>query len=123
MTDEERARIEAMLRDLEEKAAKEEKNEKDTEKLVKEATKKPEEWIKKVEKAREAIVCFSALLENKLDEAKKHLGAVEDDLREVLGVVVVVLRLLRARLHLRRDVLRRRAHGARGRREHARRGV
>ena len=62
-----------------EKAAREEKNEKDTEKLVKEATKKPEEWIKKVEKAREAIVCFSALLENKLDEAKKHLGAVEDD--------------------------------------------
>ena len=62
-----------------EKAAKEEKNEKDTEKLVKEATKKPEEWIKKLEKAREAIVCFSALLENKLDEAKKHLGAVEDD--------------------------------------------
>lgn len=61
------------------KAAKEEKNEKDTEKIVKEATKKPKEWIKKIEKAQQAVSCFVALLENKLEEAKSHLGAVEDD--------------------------------------------
>ena len=32
-----------------------------------------------MEKARKAILCFSALIENKMDEAKKHLGSVEDD--------------------------------------------
>lgn len=62
-----------------EKAEKEKKNEKDTKKLVKEAGKKPGEWVNSVEKARQALSCFVALLENNSEEAKKHLGAVQGD--------------------------------------------
>ena len=50
-----------------------------SEMCIRDSTKKPKEWIKKVEKAQKAVSCFVALLENKLEEAKSHLGAVEDD--------------------------------------------
>lgn len=71
--------MEKAEKEAREKAEKEKKNEEDTKKMVKEATKKPEEWVKKVEKAGKAMSCFIALLENNHEEARKHLGSVEDD--------------------------------------------
>ncbi len=61
------------------KAEKEKKNEKDTEKAVKDAGKKPGDWVNTVKKARNAMSCYLALLEDNIEEAKKHIGSVQGE--------------------------------------------
>lgn len=60
-------------------AEKEKKNEKDTDKMVKDAGKKSGDWANNLQKARDAMICFIAILEGNKEEAKKHLGAVQGD--------------------------------------------
>lgn len=60
-----------------EKAEKEDKNEEDLAKAVEEAGKKPGEWVKSVEKVRDEVRCYIALLERDLDEAKKYADSVQ----------------------------------------------
>ena len=62
-----------------EKAGKEKKNEKDTKKMVEEAGKKPGEWVSNLEKARNSMKCFIALLEGDHETARKNLGSVQGD--------------------------------------------
>ncbi len=78
-------------REAREKAGKEKKNEKDTKKMVEEAVKKPGEWVKNVERARNSMKCFIALLEEDKETARKHLGSVQAD------------KFTLAQLHLRAD--------------------